>query len=217
MMLLLLQAARAQLRGSFVTSVGVLRNFSPHQQFTSIGQTVEGDLHITPRETFLIWINYAIPGRFKNQFQAPALDMSTMPVTTPYTVKGTWNLREFSLGWKHYFKGNFMQETGWNLFGTAGLGILVASVKNTYVTKLDTVLYKALWKPEIGAHHFRKLTADLAIGMEIPIGGDFSVTGDLRVMLPASSTATNYTHYDEKVPLTVFANLGIRILFGSSE
>src|SRR4051812_19910828 len=78
--LLLYQAVSyAQPSSSIATDLTVLRNFSPDQEFWSIGQTVRGDFHFSPRETMYAALVYYSPGKFHNYFIATAKSPQTVP------------------------------------------------------------------------------------------------------------------------------------------
>jgi hypothetical protein len=205
--------SKAQLKFSFATDVSGVRNFSPHQQFWALGQTVRPEIHITDRESFYTWISYHSPGRFKNDFTAIAKSSSTSPQSLKFTVNGLWRMREFSLGWKHYFKGSYNADKQWNVYGIAGLGLMLTRIKNTFSQVIDTSIYHLPPNPVAGSGEFRRLTVDLGIGGEMSLGGDFYVYGDLRTYLPASSYRSPYLHYYKNVPVPLMANLGVRVLF----
>jgi hypothetical protein len=204
--------AGAQPKVSFATDVSVLANFSPGQKFFALGQTVQFNIHLTPRASFYTWFIYHSPGKFENEFTATAKSPTTIPSQVNYEVKGTWRLREFSMGLKYFFKGSYNAEYGWNLYGIGGLGFMFTRAENS-IKSLDTALYVPAPTPKIGSGTINRLTVDLGIGGEIPLGGDFYIYGDLRTYLPASSYPSSFLHSNKNVPLPILANLGLRILF----
>ena len=207
--------ARAQPKVSFATDVSVMANFSPKQQFFAIGQTIQFNFHFTPKTSFYSWFIYYSPGKFENDCKAIAKSPSITPPEINYEVKGTWNMREFSLGWKPYLKGRFDAEYDWNLYGLVGLGFMYIRAENSLKQPVDTSLYTIAATPEIGKGTINRLTVDLGLGVEIPLGGDFFAYGDLRTALPASSYASPYLHSTKNVPMSVMLNVGLRILFAN--
>ena len=201
-------------RFSFVTAVSGLRNFSPGQKFWTIGQDFKMDIHLSEKQTLYLGFTYYREGKFRNSFETRAKSSSTIPQTIRYQVTSGWNMREFSIGWKHYFVGSFDAETTWNLYGAAGFGILFTKVTNTFNLSIDTALYQEAVRPAPGSGTFNRLTLDLALGYEYPLGGNFFIYGEARTWLPASDYFSPYLHYNKKVPFPVMGNLGMRILFG---
>lgn len=214
---LLPASAFAQLRFSIATEVSLLRNFSPHQKFWAFGQGVEGDFHFTKKNTLYAWIDYHTKGSFSNSFMAPAKSPGTSPEAFPYTVKGKWGMRQVSIGWKHYMKGSFNESSGWNLYGAAGFGLLFSKIQNSLETRLDTATYQLLPAPAMGAGNFKRLTLDLSLGVEYPVADGFFLYGDLRTCLPSSDDPSSYFHDQQRVPLPLMINAGLRILFGYDE
>ena len=206
----------AQVRYSFATDLSGFRNFSPGQKFWAIGQTIQVHAHLSKKEGLYAWLVYYSPGRFSNDFIAKAKDPSTNPASLRYTVKGLWHTKEFSFGYRHYFKGSFDAEKDWNLYGLAGLGLMFTGVKNTLKEQVDTSLYILPATPVNGTSSFRRLTLDLGMGAEVPLRGDFYFYGDVRTLLPASSNPSPYFHRDKNIPLPLMVNIGVRILFGFS-
>jgi hypothetical protein len=205
--------ASAQVRVSISTDLTFMRNFSAKQKFLVLGQTLQGNLHFSEKESAYVWIMYFTNAKFKNKFTATAKSSTTIPASYPYTVTGLWKLNQFSLGWKHYFKGGFDTEDFWRLYGLAGFGLAFSDVENTFSTPLDTSLYTTN-APQSGTGHFYRLTVDLGAGIEFPIGGSFSVYGDIRTWIPSSSDPSPYLTENKNVPFVFMMNLGLRILFG---
>src|SRR5688572_20810320 len=92
----------AQAKVSFATDLSLMGNFSPKQEFFTIGQTIQFNVHVTPKISFYSWFLYHGPGRFENDYKAIAKSPSTTPAEINYKVKGVWRMREFSLGLKPY-------------------------------------------------------------------------------------------------------------------
>ena len=207
--------ARAQIRFSIATDLSVMRNFSPQQKFWALGQTVQGNFHFNKKETAYAWLSYYSKGKFKNDFTATAKSSVTIPQLIRYRVSGTWRYREVSMGWKHYFKGAFDNER-WNLYSIAGFGLMFTKAENIFSWSVDTALYNLPPAPVSGINSFYRLTIDLGMGTEFPIGGNFFLYSDIRTWLPTSDYPSPYLHNNKNVPLPIMISAGMRILFGGS-
>jgi hypothetical protein len=215
--LLLLHTAFTQARLSVATGISLLRNFSPEQKFWGFGQSIQANAHVNKTETAYAWLTYHTAGKFYNAFLATAKSPSTSPSQLQYTVQGQWKFRQFSLGWKHYFKGAFDNEDNLSLYGAAGFGLVFAKAQNVLLSPLDTSLYSTGEAPAIGNGAFKRLTLDLALGAEYPLTGNFYLYGDLRTSLPTSDYPSPFFHDPNNIPLPLVLNAGIRILFGFPE
>jgi hypothetical protein len=204
--------AISQIPFSIATDASVMRNFSPQQKFWAFGQTIQGNFHFTKKETGYIWVAYFSPGKFKNTYTATAKSPATNPSSFDYTVAGTWRPRQVSLGWKHYFKGSFDAEESWSLYGLAGFGLMVSKIENVFSVIVDTATYNIPAAPANGNGSFRRLTFDLGLGVEFPIGADLYVYGDVRTWVPTTDNTSAYFHNTKNVPAPVMINGGVRIL-----
>ncbi|RYZ23960.1 MAG: hypothetical protein EOO10_20740 [Chitinophagaceae bacterium] len=203
----------SQVQFSLATGLSGLRNFSPQQKFWAIGQTLQVSAHFSPTQGAYASLDYYTEGKFKNNFTATAKSLLTTPQQLSYMATGRLTYRQISLGLKHYFKGAFNTETGYNVYGLAGFGLLFAQVGNSNSIAVDTTLYQT--QAFVGEGAFRKLTFDLGIGGEVPIGGNFFLFADGRTWLPASSKTASYLHNQKNVPLPFMLSAGMRILFAS--
>ncbi|HEX2608834.1 MAG TPA: hypothetical protein VHK91_15730 [Flavisolibacter sp.] len=209
--------AGAQVRFSFATDISILRNFSTQQKFWALGQTVQGNFHFSRSESVYAWLSYHTNGSFTNTFTAAAKSPSTAPANLSYDVKGQWRFRQVSVGWKHYFMGRFNGTDRFNFYGLGGFGLLFATAENSIVSEIDTASYNLSEMPVIGTYDFKRLTIDLGLGAEYPMGANIYLYGDLRTWLPASSYPSSVFHNPNKVPLPVMAQIGLRILIGQDE
>lgn len=188
-----------------------MRNQKQDQQFWSAGHTIKGEMHITKKDGPYIWVSYFIPGKFKNKLLATAISPNTVPQTIAFTNKAEMSLKQISIGWKHYFKGGSDMKENWSLYGMAGFGIIGGSVSNNFQTTVDTTLYSA---PIInGTSRFKRLTADLGVGWELPISGELSLYNEITVWIPSSDYPSKYLLANNKAPLIASFHLGIRIYF----
>lgn len=210
----LCSTASAQVTFSIGTDASLLRNLSPKQKFWAFGQTVQYNLHFTANESAYAWIDYYTEGKYVNSFTATAKSIFTSPQQRVYTATGHLTFRQFSLGWKHYFKGAYNESNGVNIYSTAGFGFLFAKVRNRFVPVVDTAFYTT---PSIeGDDKVRKLTFDLGIGTEVALGGNIYAYADTRTWLPASGNESPYLHHQRNVPLPVMLCVGLRLLFNFS-
>ncbi|MDQ6610456.1 MAG: hypothetical protein M3Y85_11620 [Bacteroidota bacterium] len=203
--------ASGQIKFSLVTGVSVLRNFSPQQKFWAIGQTVQGDFHFTAKESAYASLDFYGEGKFRNNFIATAKSTIISPQQLSYTATGHMLGRHISLGWKHYFTGSFKEERATAIYGQAGFGFLFAKLRNSFTIAVDTTLYNA--RPKEGESKIRKLSFDLGIGAEQPLGGNFYGFAEVNTWLPASSNTSPYLHNQRNVPLPVILSVGVRLLF----
>jgi hypothetical protein len=201
---------------SLTSDASIMRNLSPHQKFWAFGQTIQGQFHFTSKESMYIWMSYYSPGKFSNHFSAIAKSAGTTPQLQDYIVHGTWRPRQISVGWKHYLKGSFDQESGWSLYGTAGFGLMVSKVENVFSINVDTANYTYPAYPVNGNNSFRRLTFDLGLGVEYVLGSDIYLYSDVRTWVSASDAPPSvYFHDTKNVPMPVIVSIGIRLLFGS--
>ena len=203
---------KAQNAVSIATDLSVLRSLSEGQRFTAIGQTVQAQYHFTPKEAGYAWVSYYSPGKYKNTLTATAKDPLTTPAAMNYMASSELRFRQISLGWKHYFKGAYDSEDPFNIYGTAGFGLLFSKVQNTHSQAIDTAVYIKPMQSVAGSDDFRRLTFDLALGTELKLGAGIYFYTELRTWLPASSNPAPHL-FDKYTPQVAMLNGGIRILF----
>ena len=191
-----------------------MRNFSPKQKFWAIGQTIVSNFHFTKKESAYALFGYYSTGSFKNDFIATARSATTTPSLIVYNVEGKWRSQQVSMGWKHYFKGACDTETGFNVYGAAGFGLMFVRIENSFTPKVDTSAYDIQPAPLEGTNQFKRLTFDLGLGMEYPFAGNMYLYGELRTWLRSSNYPSAYLHSNKNVPLPIIISGGIRILFG---
>ena len=200
-----------QTRFSLATDASVMRSFRKDQRFWAFGQTIAGHFHFAPKDGLYTWLAYYTNGKFNNNTTASAKTVFTTPLEINYINRASLRIQHFSIGWRHYFKGAADNPDNWNLYGYAGFGLLFGSVENTHSVAIDTSSYHL---PVLsGKAKFKRLTYDLGLGYEKPLGGDISLYLEGRVFLPAMGYPSRYLFVNERAPLTVSANLGLRILF----
>jgi hypothetical protein len=208
---LLCFCGHAQIRFSFATDLSLLRNFSPMQQFWAVGQTVQFNVHFNAKQSAYAWLAYYTKGKFENDFIASAKSTATVPLTMPFTASANWRNNQVSLGWKHYFKGSFDAESGYNIYSTAGFGLMFTKAENIFSPSIDTSLYTT--PTHVGNGKFYRLTIDLGAGVEFPVSGSIVLYSDVRTWIPTTDYPSPYLHNNKNVPLPLMINGGVRILF----
>lgn len=210
--LLLAPCARSQQpQFSLSTDFSVLRSFKKQQQYWAVGQTVTGHFHFTEKNEAYAWITYFNNGKFTNQLTATAKSAATSPQEIAYTNRASLSFRHISMGWKRYLKGGSNSEDESNFYAYAGLGLMLGKVTNIHSHKIDTADYIMPVLP--GTGRFKRLTLDLGLGYEIPVGGDVFVYLEGRALVPTTDYPSNYLFINKYAPFTASANIGMRILF----
>lgn len=201
-----------QTRFSLATDLSVQHNFKKEQRFTVIGHTVQAQFHLTPTEGVYVWFVYYSNGRFKNNLAATAKSSATTPQQISYVNSANMRLKEISIGWKKYLKGNAEAEKGINLYAYAGFGLMLGRVENTHsVIGIDTAVYNV---PVInGRANFKRLTLDPGIGIDKYLGGDMFVYTEARVWIPTDGYPSRYIYINDKAPWAGMLSLGLRVLF----
>ena len=204
-------AALAQNAFSVGTDLSVLRSFNRNQQFTAVGQTVHGALHLKPRESVYASISYFTGGKFRNTLTALAYNPATTPQRLEYESRSTVRYRNLSFGLKHYFKGSYSNDSTWNLYGSAGFGLVFGEAENSHGRSIDTARYEIPPKAIAGTGEFKRLTLDLTLGVETQIGAGFYIYGEARTWLRASEFPSPYL-FNKKAPNVGILSGGLRIL-----
>ncbi len=210
-MLLTAAAWSQQMQFSIATDLGAQRSLKKEQRFWSVGQTVHAIFNLTPKEGVYVWFSYYTNGNFKNNLTATAKSGLTTPQEIDYVNQSKLRFKHISIGYRKYLVGACDIEKGWNLYATAGLGLLPGRITNVHTVSIDTSLYNV---PVLsGVANFKRLTADLGLGYEKPIGADFFLYAEGRAWIPASDYPSKYLFVNDKAPLTAMFNIGLRILF----
>jgi hypothetical protein len=196
---------------SIASDLGVLRSFKKGQQFWAFGHTIQTQFHFTPTHGAYAWISYYSSGKFNNRLTATAKLPLTTPQEVDYTNSARLRFKQFSIGWKKYLKGTYNLEYGWSLYGYAGLGILFGEVLNTHSVTIDTADY--IVPVKVGEAHFKRLTLDLGLGYEAPLGGSIYVYVEGRAWIPTTDYPSKHVFANKNAPLTGMFNAGFRVLF----
>ena len=199
------------MRFSFSTDLSLQHSFKKEQRFTVIGNTSFGQFHFSPVNTLYLYFAYYSNGNFSNQLRATARSASTNPQQIAYTNKANMRLKQLSIGWKRYLKGHAEAESGWNLYGYAGFGLILGRVENRHSVLIDTAIYHL---PVFnGRANFKRLTIDAGAGWEIPLGADLYLYTEGRVWVPTDGYPSRYIYINDRAPWTAMLSTGIRVLF----
>ena len=196
---------------SISTDVGVLRSLKEGQQFWAFGHTVQSQFHLTHKDAVYFWLSYYTNGKFTNDAVAIAKGPLVSPQFINYKNSAIMGFKQFSIGWKKYLKGTYNIESDWNLYGYAGFGLLLGSVQNRHSNTIDTLDYSVPVRS--GSAKFKRLTLDLGLGGEVPLGGDLYLYVEGRSWIPTSDYPSKYVFINDSAPITAMINAGIRILF----
>ena len=196
---------------SIATDLGLQRSFKKGQQYWAGGHTVQAQFHFTPKDGAYAWVSYYTNGKFSNQVTATAKSAVTNPQQIDYINNAVMRFKQISIGWKKYLKGAYNIEEGWSIYGYAGFGVILGRVENTHSVSIDTVLYNV--PVRVGMANFKRLTLDLGLGWEVPLGADIFLYAEGRVWIPTTDYPSKYILVNENAPLVGMINAGIRILF----
>ncbi len=203
----------SQTRISFATDASLQKNFKKDQRFLAIGQDLLFNWHFTARSGAYASLSYYSNGKFKNTLSAAAKSSNTSPQQIFFINKAQVNLKQISLGWKYYFVGSSDAESRWNLYEAAGFGLIFGRASNSYSILIDTSLYNTPQQPVNGSGHFKRLTLDLGLGWEIPLGADIYLYSEGRVWIPTTEYPSKYLFVNNNAPLAGMIAAGLRILF----
>lgn len=201
----------SQMRFSVSTDLGLQRSFKHDQQYYAIGQTVNLHFHFSPKNELSAWLAYYSDGKFDNHLSATAKQGTTIPQTISYVNRANMRFKPISIGWKHYIKGAFDIEEGWNFYSYLGFGLMLGRVFNTPSISIDTTLYTIPVRS--GKGNFKRLTADLGLGWEKPLGGDIFFYFEARAWIPTTDYPSKFLFVNKDAPLVGSFNFGIRLLF----
>lgn len=196
---------------SVATDLGLQKSFKKEQQYLAIGQTINALIHLTPKEGMYVWFAYYSNGKFKNDVTATAKSVLTTPQQINYINDVKMRIKHFSMGYRKYIVGSADAEVKWNLYGYAGLGILMGRAENIHSVFIDTATYNVPVRS--GKGNFKRLTLDLGIGWEIPLGGDFFFYAEGRTWIPTTDYPSKYLFVNNNAPVVGMVNAGLRILF----
>jgi hypothetical protein len=205
----------AQVKLSLATDLSLLHNFDGQQKFTVVGQTVLPQLHFDKASSLYGWFTYHANGKYQSNLTAVAKSAQTTPQSVAFSNQSEMRLRQLSFGYKRYFKGSFDDESGFNLYGLFGFGLIMGTASNNFSLFIDTALYVVQNNVVNGSGDFKRLSFDIAGGFEFPISYDIFVYSEMRWHIPTTGYPNNYLLKNKNAPLLGGINLGIRILFNA--
>lgn len=196
---------------SIATDLGLQHSFKKGQQYWAVGHTVHTHFNFTPKEGLYLWIAYYSNGKFSNNVTATAKSGSTSPQQLNYVNNASMRFKHFSVGWRHYLKGADDVYETWSIYCYTGFGLLMGKVSNTHSIAVDTSLYNV---PVLkGTGKFKRLTFDLGLGWEVPIGGSVYFYTEGRLWIPTTDYPSDHVFANQNAPLVGMLNFGIRVLF----
>ena len=199
------------IRFSVATDLGIQRSFKKDQQFWAIGHTVHMHFNYNDHNGFYAWASYYTNGKFTNQLRATAKSTGTTPQQIDYANNAQMRFKQISLGWRHYLKGKINQDKTLNIYFYAGWGLMLGRIENSDSPTIDTTTY--LLPVSRGKGNFKRLTFDIGLGWEWPIGSDVYFYNEGRVWLPTSNYPSKFLFINRKAPLVGSLNFGLRVLF----
>ena len=203
--------SRAQF--SLATDISLLHNFDGQQPFTVIGQSVHGQWHVEEKITLYAFFTYHSNGKYVNNLMASAKSSGTQPQSFTFTNRSEMRLRHLSLGLKKYFLGSYKKLEKINLYAAGGFGLIMGTASNNFTTPVDTALYTVQNNILNGSGDFKRLSFDIAAGLEVPVAYEIFAFSEVRLHIPTTSYPNNYLLKNNQAPFLASVNLGIRILF----
>ncbi len=198
---------------SLATDFDIQHSFKKEQRYWAVGQTIQGHFHFTPKEGLYLWASYYSEGKFSNDLTATAKSGSTNPQQINYVNNASMRFKHVSVGWKHYWKGTYNLDESWGLYGYAGFGLMLGRVINTHSVAIDSSIYAV--SVLSGKANFKRLTFDLGLGWEIPIGSTLYFYTEGRVWVPTTDYPSDHIFVNNNAPFVASLNFGFRILFDS--
>ena len=124
-------------------------------------------------------------------------------------------LRQFSIGVKKYFIGSYDKLENFSLYGTVGFGLIFGSASNNFSTPVDTSLYFIQNNVIPGTGDFKRLSLDLAAGVDFPVSYEMFFYTEIRLHIPTTNYPNSYLLKNSNAPFLGGINLGLRVLFNA--
>ena len=211
LLIFIFSAGSSQVPLSFSSDLNVLHNFKKQQRYWAIGAHLQFCFHVTPKDGIYSWFGFYTNGKFTNHLVATAKSTATIPQQVNYTDTTQMHFQHISFGWKKYLKGLPLAEKGWNLYSSAGFGLMLGKLNNYSNRRPDSLIYGLPIRG--GEARFKRLTLDLALGVEFPFASDMYLYSDTRLFIPTTDYPSKYIFVNEKAPMVGSIGVGIRILF----
>lgn len=210
-LLIFFTSTHSQVPLSFSADLNVQHNFKKQQEYWAIGSHLQICFHLTPKDGVYGWFGLYSNGKFVNHLRATAKSPLTIPQQVNYNDTSRMRFQHISIGWKKFLKGRPDAEKGWNLYTSAGFGLMLGVVVNSSTQRPDTALYEV--PIHGGEASFKRLTLDLGLGVDVRLATDVYVYGEGRVFIPTTDYPSKYIFINEKAPFVASIGAGIRILF----
>ncbi len=207
----------SQVKFSFATDASLLRNFDGKQPFTVFGQSIHAQWHMDDLSTIYSFLTYHLDGKYKSKLVAMAKQPSTVPATINFTNSSAMRLRQISIGLKRYFAGTYKTLESFNIYALGGFGLIIGSATNNFSSAIDTTQYLVQNNIINGTGKFKRLSFDLGLGFEVPVGYELFLFSEVRIHIPTSEYPSNYLLKNNNAPLLGSINLGVRLLFNDEE
>lgn len=211
LLLVLCKASSSQVPLSFSTDLDIQHNFKKQQRYWAIGTHTQFCFHLSPKNGIYAWFGFYSNGEFTNQQKAKAKSIITIPQEINYPDSSSMRFQHISIGWKKFIKGLPWSEKGWNLYSSAGFGLMLGKVSNYSNKRPDSLVYDLPVKG--GEGNFKRLTLDLGLGVEFPVASDVFLYSEARLFIPTTDYPSKYIFINEKAPMVGSIGAGIRILF----
>jgi len=196
---------------SISTDLDLQHSFKKGQRYWAVGQTVQGLFSFSQKNGMYIWLSYYSNGTFRNDLYAEAKEPSTTPQFINFTNQAQMRYKHVSVGWKTFLKGSCNNEDSWNLYGFAGLGLMLGRIENKFSAIIDTADYSV--PVNRGKANFKRLTLDLGLGWEVLLGGNVYFYNEARAEIPTTDYPSPYLFVNKNAPFMASVNFGIRIVF----
>ena len=193
------------------TDLGIQRSFKKEQKYWAVGHTLQAHLNFTEKEGIYAWVSYYSDGKFSNLVLASAKSPSVTPAIIGYRNHASMRFKQFSIGYKKYLKGKVDAEETWNIYAYGGFGLMMGRIINIHNPYVDSSNYHLPVRE--GKANFKRLTLDLGLGWETPLGADIFFYAEGRAWIPTTDYPSKYIFINNNAPVTGMVNAGIRILF----
>ena len=214
-LLLSINCLQAQVKFSIASDISFLHNFDGKQKFTVVGQSVIPQWHFDKKNTLYAWFSYHSNGKYKSTLLASAKSSSTQPQTISFSNQSEMRLRQFSLGIKKYLIGSYDKLENFSLYATGGFGLIIGTASNTFSRFIDTALYTIQSNVVHGVGDFKRLTLDVAGGVDFPVSYEVLIYTEVRMHIPTTNYPNSYLLKNTNAPFLAGINLGIRVLFNA--
>lgn len=210
-------AGKGQNLFSVSTDLSILRNFDGKQSFTVPGQTVALQWHPDKKYTVYSYFTYHWNGKYATTLRADAKQPATQPQTIHFINRSEMTLHHLSVGVKKYLTGSVKNEERLTTYVSGGFGLIAGKASNNFSAAIDTSLYTVTGNIISGTGRFKRLSFDIAAGIEYPVGYMVFVFSEARLLIPTTGYPSSYLLKNNNAPLPGSINIGFRILFSDEK